>query len=635
MNRGDVNEIPVQPVTAGSAWRVAVCRIEAMSLRRFLLWAAGLFLLLSLFAYLPMWPGDPHLMVNCVCGDSVQQSWYLGYVPWAIVHGHNPFFTTYVDYPRGVNLVSNTTMPLLGVIFSPISALFGSVSTYNLLMWLAYPVSAISMTYVVGKWSRSNAASLLAGLVYGFSPYVAHQGYGHLNLSFVPLPPLILYVLYRIFVVQSGNSRRWGLGLGLLVVGQFYISAEVVVSTLLVSVVGLIIASLARRSELTTDRVRFVTGALVPGVLVVLLLTAYPVAFQFFGPDAVKAPAQASIGNPYRADFFGSLVPTSFEQFAPVSAQALGNKFTGGALVENGSYLGIPLFILFALTLFRFRRHGWMLLCGALATFSWVLSLGPKLVVAGHATGIVLPFDFLGQFKVMNDLLPARFSLMETFFVVVTVAMGLTLWRQEFATALRKEPRRRPLRYVGRPTAVGLSLGVVASLIALVPNWPIPVVSNSNSVPPFFSTSSANAIPSGSNVLTYPYVYPNFSENALLWQISTNWRWKVMGGYFEIPGPYPDSVVATPWPTPPLDVADYLEYWETLSSSSSGAAPAVTATLISDTKVFVNRYQISTIVVDLATAHATAAVRLFSAAFGRATSEAGVDVWFSPASLAK
>ena len=118
---------------------VLLAKVEAVPRRHWLWWSVAMYGVLALFAYAPLWPGDPHAIMNCVCGDNVQAPWFLGYVPWAILHGHNPFFTTYLDYPRGANLITNTSVPLLGVLAAPVTELFGAIASFNLLMFLAFP----------------------------------------------------------------------------------------------------------------------------------------------------------------------------------------------------------------------------------------------------------------------------------------------------------------------------------------------------------------------------------------------------------------------------------------------------------------------------------------------------------------
>ena len=211
----------LRPAPPGNArWsfdlRRVLSRVDRVAPGRFALATILGYVALSLVAYLPAWPGDPGRLVGyqCVCGDPVQQSWFLGWMPWALLHGHNPLFTNWIDYPIGANLGVNTEMPLLGLLAAPITFAAGSVASFSFLIWLAFPSSATAAFFVLRRWTRSNVASVCGGLLYGFSPYIVGQGFQHLNLSFVPLPPLIFMALYEVVVDQRSRPRRWGAALG-------------------------------------------------------------------------------------------------------------------------------------------------------------------------------------------------------------------------------------------------------------------------------------------------------------------------------------------------------------------------------------------------------------------------------------
>ena len=226
---------------------VSVLRqIDGIGPTPFAVGAAVLFFALGTLAYLPSWPGDPSRIVSCACEDPVQQSWFLGWLPWAVLHGHNPFFTNWFDFPSGVNLASNTEMPLLGLITAPLTLTAGPVASYGLLLWLAYPLSAMSAFFVLRHWTRSNLGALLGGLLYGFSPYMVNQGQLHLNLVFVPLPPLILMALIEITITQRSSPFRWGVLLGVLVTAQYLISPELLTTVLLMLAIAAVVVVAAR-----------------------------------------------------------------------------------------------------------------------------------------------------------------------------------------------------------------------------------------------------------------------------------------------------------------------------------------------------------------------------------------------------
>jgi len=624
--------------SAGSRFAVTVKTriffLEDWSFHRAVTVAALVYVAISLLVYWPLWPGDPHLMVGCACGDPALQSWFLGYTPWAILHGHNPFFTTYMDYPRGANMASNTLMPLLGVLGYPITAISNAMATFNFLMWLSYPLSALSAFFVVRRLAKSNIAAFYAGLVYGFSPYMLHQGYGHLNLIFVPLPPLIFYFVAKILVLQDGHSLRTGLALGLAIGAQFLISTEVDVTAVIIAVLLALLWSLLNWRLLTRDRVVYVLNALLPGICVAGVLIAYPAFYAIFGSNAVRAPYQNGILNPYRADLIGAIIPNSLQQFAPNSLATIADRLTAGSIFENGSYLGLPMLLAFFIAWIRYFHLRWVRFAGVAALVSWVLSLGPWLVVDTHQTSLRLPFFYLAKLPMIFDLLPARFSLYVAFFVAATVAAGVAAWITD--ARLRFESGQHASRRQNLTTGL-ISVCLLASLVAIFPKLPTATGPTSNVTPSFFTSSAADVIPEGSAILTYPYPDPLYSQQAMLWQVATKWRWKMMGAYAQIPGQFANSVTPNPWPTPPLGVVNFLQYWDGYLQGTVNTMPpaVISPILIRQTKDFVHRYQISSVVVDLSSTHSDQAVRLFTDALGQPQLIGGVALWSRLATLTK
>src|SRR5450759_994683 len=68
-------------------------------------------------------PKDPQLFI-----------WYLGWIPHQLSHGLNPLFTDYLSYPPGVNLMWNTSMIFPAIVLWPVTAVFGPVVSYPLVV---------------------------------------------------------------------------------------------------------------------------------------------------------------------------------------------------------------------------------------------------------------------------------------------------------------------------------------------------------------------------------------------------------------------------------------------------------------------------------------------------------------------
>ncbi len=122
------------------------------------------YLAIACLAYWPVEPLSQTQVVGCACGDRLQEIWSLAWMFHSLSHAVNQFFTSSVSYPYGINLVSNTSTPLLGLIGSPIAALFGPIATFDLLTRLAFFASATSMMFVLLRYTKWFRAAFLGGL---------------------------------------------------------------------------------------------------------------------------------------------------------------------------------------------------------------------------------------------------------------------------------------------------------------------------------------------------------------------------------------------------------------------------------------------------------------------------------------
>jgi hypothetical protein len=320
----------------------------------------------------------------------------------------------------------------------------------------------------------------------------------------------------------------------------------------------------------------------------------------------------------------------------------LGNRFTGGDFSESGSYLGIPLLLLTIFCCIRYRRNRWVLFATGLVVIAYVLSLGPTLVVAAHQTSVPLPFDLIGRLPLLEDILPVRFSLYQMFFVAVIVAFGIRHALHYDALPLRSQitapsrahspgmafryPKatRRPLqRTILQLILVAL---LAATVVALIPTWPISTVGVKTGMPSFFVTPAADQIPNGSVVLTYPF--PSlYTDQAMLWQQTDRWRWKLTGG--EATLPYANNqTTAFPPVLQPVAVQEFLIYWSASGENYFLATPPpVTPQLVTQVRLYVRWHQIGSVIVDRSWPQAKIVVRVLERALGQPISRGGVDIW--------
>ncbi len=567
------------------------------------------------------WPLSPDLSRNLLSveTDYTQSVWFIAWVPHALAHGLNPFFTHAMFVPVGVNLAQNTASPLLGLLTTPLTLVMGPVAITNLLMVAAMPLSATAAFWVLRRWEVWLPAAAVGGLMYGFSPYMVGQATGHVELAFAPFPPLIAWAVVRL-VRRQGGPVGLGVTLGLLVAAQYLVSPEVLACTALFAVAGVLLVLVRRRA-----RARDLAAPVAVALLVAGVVLAYPLWMLLAGPQHFHGHTW-SLRNPFHNDVLSFVVP------GPLQRTALGLRGTGTHLssragpTEAGGYIGIPVLLVAGFLAWRSRRSPRTQLVLALLVLAVLLSLGPHLSVNGTTGAIPLPFAVLDQLPLLNDILPARINLEVGALVGCVVAFGLDDLHRAAVNRLSgtdgsRSKRIRPLVAVVAVVAV-LAVVVVTQL----PRWP--------STTPYTAVPAASlpagvrsVVPAGGPVaITFPYA-SNYDTSGMLWQVQDAFRFQLLGGYAYRPGPGGLPTLAPPVMHPP-ELQQFL--------AAQGGAPVhgtplpLGPELVASTRRAIAANDIRLVVVDVASSGSGPVVALFDDALGAPRVTEGRFVVWTP-----
>jgi hypothetical protein len=448
------------------------------------------------------------------CCDPEQSMWFLGWTPYALSHGLNPFFTDHLNYPFGVNLMWNSAMHVPSALSAPAQALVGPIAAYNLVIIGGIGLSAWTAYLAARRFCDGHFGPLVCGLLYGFSPYMLPQALQHLPLVLVPLPPLLLLVLHEATVRQRWSPYVAGAALGLIGVAQLLTDEEVLASMAIVAAVGLLLlAWLGRRG--IRARAPYVLRVMGTGLGTFLLLAAVPLWTQLFGPLRPHGDLQSP--DVFVTDLLNFVLPTDRQLIQPPEAAALAQGFSGMGHEQNG-YIGIPLLVLLALLTFRLRKDLTSRFLLVMSAATAVLSLGPHLHVAGHLTPVPMPWLPIGSLPLVRNILPGRLMLFTFLFA------GLILARYADGE----------ITIGGRRRGAVAAGTVLLTLVPLLPAWPFPVSTGQN---PGFFFAGAPSLRDGSVVLVAPFIRDGGDADPMLWAAETGDRIRMPQGYFYIPGP--------------------------------------------------------------------------------------------------
>jgi hypothetical protein len=469
----------------------------------------GAYLALGFVLWVRAWADGASTHTLCGCGDPALFLWFFQWPATALAHGHNPFFSTALFHPMGMNLLAQTSVTGLTIPLVPVTWIWGPVASLNVASTVVPALTAFSAFVVLRRWVSWTPAAFLGGLLYGFSPFVLSSlEFSHLMTASLMLFPLILAVLDEILIRQRHDPRRMGVVFGLLVFAQFFLSSEllaIVAIVVLVAVVALVLAARVLDPADLRRRAPHALEALTVGAGVAAVLLAWPVWFALAGPGHLSGLVWPN------SNIIGGYVPSNF--VAPDYVQGA-NIYTAiggyeGPQLGSSAYLGWGLLAVLAGGTAAFYRDRRLWFYGSLVVVCAVFSLGVR-------RGQWEVARVFAHIPVVENVIQQRF--MAVGFLAAAVMLAIILDRIH---ALPLDPRR----VVAAVIAVSaLALVPIAATFAPRLSYAMTAV-----ILPRWYTEVAPTLPPGRVLLSYPAPFTGI-QSAMSWQAVNGINYSQAGG---------------------------------------------------------------------------------------------------------
>ncbi|MDF3300748.1 dolichyl-phosphate beta-glucosyltransferase [Streptomyces tropicalis] len=491
-----------------------LARLKARSLRPADLLATALFLLMAVALYSGRLVDPGHRYLPDSLQDQNQWEWFFAVTADSTAHLRNPFFSDLQGFPDGVNLMANTAMLGLSVPFTPVTLLLGPAVALSVCMTLGLAATAVSWYWlIVRRVVRRRAAACVGAALAAFAPPMVSHANAHPNFVILFMIPLLIDRALRL--CEGTRVRRDGIVLGLMAAYQIFLGEE----PLLLAAIGMALfaaAYAAARPDVARRAWRPLLRGLLIGAAVCLPVVAYPLHWQFAGPQSYRSVLHGdNAGN-------SPLALLAFAERSLAGNAATANRLSLNPTEQNAFY-GWPLALLaFAITV-RLWERALVRALAVTAAGAALLSLGPRFRIPLTDTVYPGPWALLAHRPLFESVIEGRVAM------VCAPALGLLV-----ALAL---DRLAAVRRVGT-----LYTGLLAVSLALLPIVPAPLRTEERPrVPEFIADGLWKPyVRAGESLVPVPLPDPAGAE-ALHWQTAAHLGFRLPGGYFN--GPYgPDRI---------------------------------------------------------------------------------------------
>jgi hypothetical protein len=463
--------IPAPSPTVLQPWVAGVQRVRSW------LGTRALLALLPIWLLAAVWMTDPlyrNLLTAMPGGlDAAQFAWGIWWVKYALLTLHQfPLYTTYEFAPQQVNLAFHTLILLPALISVPLQGVLGLFGALNVVLLASLVATSVCTFLLVRQETGSTAGAFVGSLIFTYAPYkLAHLGVAHLHVVMAWAVPLFALFLLR-WLRQSRLTHAIAAGACLGAIGLTDLS-QLALSVVFGAavVVGFTLLWLPKWRADSDSGARLRTG--VVGIVALGMTAAIvlsPVLAAILDGLRHGWTTDVSLGaaDSWSPDLLSYFVPLPQSRFFGSLGTSVARQFNfldPPRLV----FVGYVTLALAVASLWADRRANvrcWWLLVAAF----WILSLGPRLHVAGQTqftlggmqSDIPLPFLLYHYLPMFGGLsVPGYASVFVMLGLAVLAAHGThaiagraghaTLWAAVLAFVVLGEFAVAPLGLFGPP----------------------------------------------------------------------------------------------------------------------------------------------------------------------------------------
>jgi hypothetical protein len=363
--------------------------------------------------------------------------WDLWWTAHQVVHLGNPWFTSRMAAPVGIQLGFDTTMPLAGLIMTPVTLAFGPSASFDVLTILV-PGLVCYLMYRAARLWLAEPGAIAAGALFGLSSMLAWQDWQHLNIALGTIfLPMTLEAAVRL---RRRPGARQGVILGVVLGASVLVNQESAVMAVLLAAVTLL-PWLVRHPAVA--RLRALAWGLAAAVVVASPQLIAMIQQAAAGGASVSGRTLAHTGKTYGVGLFDLFAPS--QRVAAYGLSGLANAAANsyGRIGEGMPIYGVVLTVLALCGLAAaWRRSSAWKLAALWVGCSW-LALGAVLWVGrkphvpfldrwyGQRVSLIMPYTWFMRIPWLSDLREAdRFALIGLLGAVLLAGAAVDwLWR--------------------------------------------------------------------------------------------------------------------------------------------------------------------------------------------------------------